>query len=481
MKTTRRILSILLAAVLLAAVCAVSVSAQAVGTITIYTSNTAISLEGHTFNAYKIFDVTFNQDHDAFNYTPDSDFAAVANVDYDTIAAFTGDELSAFAQATYEYIAQVNLAPDVTTVATAQSTVTLDMNAYGYYLIYDETDNDYDVVSAIILTSFDANKRIEYKADIPAVDKTITGINTPDTIDASSVTASFGDEIWFELSSVIPDTTGYTTYTFIFNDTMDVGLTYQNNAVAKMNGTALDTDDYTVAFDSNTNTLTVTIDSDIILSNEGKTITVPYSAVLNANAAVSNATSSVANFNEVYLTYSNDPKHSTATATSTDDTTTVEVEIYVYDLSIFKYTINNDDEVGLAGAVFTLQDSSGAYIPVTATPAAGVYTVDTAASATAASASFTSPTGGLITIRGLAEGTYTLTETTAPSGYARLISPITVNVSSTSSTVRVLNESEGSLPSTGGMGTVLFTVGGILLMAGAVVAFLLMKKRSKPE
>ncbi len=108
---------------------------------------------------------------------------------------------------------------------------------------------------------------------------------------------------------------------------------------------------------------------------------------------------------------------------------------------------------------------------------------------------------GVLTFEGLAAGTYEITELKAPDGYNMLKAPITVVISGQaamegctwSATVKsgndtltssvdgnmikfsVQNNSGSTLPSTGGIGTTIFTVVGIILMVGA--AILLITKR----
>lgn len=96
---------------------------------------------------------------------------------------------------------------------------------------------------------------------------------------------------------------------------------------------------------------------------------------------------------------------------------------------------------------------------------------------------------GKVNIYGLAGKTYTLTETKAPDGYNKLVTPETVNLtdgSMASATIEsetyvdggvvVKNNAGTVLPSTGGMGTTLFYVIGGGLMVAAVV-LLVTKKR----
>ncbi len=109
---------------------------------------------------------------------------------------------------------------------------------------------------------------------------------------------------------------------------------------------------------------------------------------------------------------------------------------------------------------------------------------------------------GQIIFHYLADGTYTLTETQAPDGYSMLPSAITITItdgkvvgaawtqgdvsqdiknyvviSDDGLSITVENMSGRELPQTGGMGTTIFTLGGLLLVGGA--AALLINQRRK--
>ena len=120
---------------------------------------------------------------------------------------------------------------------------------------------------------------------------------------------------------------------------------------------------------------------------------------------------------------------------------------------------------------------------------------------------------GVIVVKGVASGSYTITEFKAPDGYNKLTTPVTVNAVKTGKTttnttvyldengkvvgetanatkvevniatiaataVVVLNKAGTELPSTGGMGTTVFYVLGAVLVLGAVVLLVTKKRMS---
>ena len=150
-------------------------------------------------------------------------------------------------------------------------------------------------------------------------------------------------------------------------------------------------------------------------------------------------------------------------------TTTPPPTENLFALEIEKVDVNGDR---LREATFQLFLNAAGTIP--AFPIEGV------------NRSFTT-TDGLVFIPGLPAGTFFLRETASPPGFRPITDVMEVTIGTTQVnpnrnyvvTRQVVNDVEDGfvLPETGGLGTVLFSVFGLLLVGGAVSLFLVAKRR----
>lgn len=488
-------------------------TANAADNATLTVSTTDAKFAGKTVNAYKMFSATVSSDGGAVSYTltdewkpffkdstasgltgaTDTDVNDKAN---DYVSKLTGNDLVAFATKASNW-AQTkthDITADATATVSADAsngkyTATFTGLGYGYYVV---------AVPGATLANASGQYATLVSVDSPTVDTTIKG-NLPTVVKKvngeSATSAKIGDTLTFTLTSTIPDMSAYDTYTFNFKDTLSKGLTFGQVDSVKVGDTTLTKDtDYTVTTstvsDSTLLTVTMLNFKDKQQTNAGKTITVTYKATLNKDAVVGGH----GNTNSATIQYSNNPS-----AGGTGDSEPSKVRVFTYGFTVDKYTGDkyNDAATRLAGAEFTLAPKNGAaisFVKVAAGSATenAVYRVAKAGE-TGATTTITTPANGKVVFQGLKNGEYTLTETKAPAGYNKLASAIGVKVNgqndgtdTTNATVTITynndngssynqtasngvipvqNKSGAILPDTGGMGTIAFTVIGVLVIA----------------
>ena len=488
------------------------------GNATLTVSTKDAKFAGKTVNAYKMFSATVSSDGGAVSHTlndawkpffknsvglTDVTDANVNDKANDYVSKLKDSALTAFAAKASNW-AQ-NTANSITADATAtvskiaatdgKYTATFTGLDYGYYVVAvpGATVADTNSQYAALVRVHSTTVSVDIKGALPTVDKKVQ----VDGTGKDATDAKIGDTLKFTLTSTIPDMSAYNTYTFNFKDTLSKGLTFGQvtsvTVAGVTNPLTVDTD-YTVTTPtaSNNNTLTVAMKDfkKKQQANAGKKITVTYTATLNKDAVVGGA----GNVNSATIQYSNNPS-----TNGTGESEPSKVRVFTYGFTVDKYTGKNYDDTAtrLAGAEFTLAHKGGTAISFvkvadSATQNA-VYRVAKADEA-GATTTITTPANGKVDFRGLENGEYTLTETKAPAGYNKLASAIGVKVDgqnngtdTTHATVTITynNDNNGSnynqtasngvipvqnksgviLPGTGGMGTIAFTVIGVLVIA----------------
>ena len=565
-KLVSRFMAVLMAMTMILSMSMTAFAAEAPkGTLTV--NNT---VAGKTLDLYQIFTATKNGDNVA--YTLNSAYEGFFQSKITDASTLTGEALSekaydyvkiqvgtdgsngaAFAKDMLGWIldSKNNITATKTVVTTAPSTQISDL-AYGYYLVYPKGATDTSTApgkqtytSAASLVNITAETAtINMKSNYPTVDKKIipaqsgSGITigaivngnwegnhqmelddeneSEDTIAPHGATDEkkvgdfgIGDTVTYQLTSKVPDMTGYNSYTFKFSDTLSKGLDLKEVLSVKVGNTTLTAkstgaNTYALAYDKSNRTLTVTLNDfyNSYKNRTGDTITVVYTATLNRDAVIGMNP----NTNKAVVEYSNNPK-----SDGTGKSEPSIVDVHTFDFTIFKYYLKDETQTGLANAEFELYkaneagDAADTNAKINIVDEGnGVYrqaTADEAKATGFTSAKIVSDADGKVLVKGLDAGTYYLRETKAPEGYNKLLSDIKVEIKpvydettgkltsysvdytyngkttngaaitnkTDSPEVAVENKTGAQLPSTGSKGALMVTLAGIVLF-GALTA-----------
>lgn len=474
MKHLKKIVSLLLTAVMVLAMC-IPVMAD-------------VNLGTHTFAAYQIF--TGKYENDKL-----SNVAWGNGVDS---AALMGEGLLASCESA-EDIADKLTAKTIGAQEFADvvanhlnkgnaiiGTGTINLSEAGYYLIEDTTDvsgaNDAKNFT-LLKVSAPGEVTPQVKTDKPSLEKKVQDINDTTgekTEWQDSADYDIGDEIPYQLTATMGDLSSYKTYYVKFHDKM-THLTFKEITTVKVGNTVLPKDQYTANWNEASKELTVAIDNvKAYDAAKGTKVVVEYKATLDKNAVIG----STGNPNTAYLEYSNNPNK--AGAGETGKTTEDKNIVFTY-----KTVVNKVDQDGksLEGAKFELfKEVNGGWISK-GTPEAKPNAEDNK--------------NNVFEWSGLDDGKYKLVETVTPNEY-NTIKPIeftisadhnassddpqlislaggnkfTGNVSNGTLTTEIENKLGSTLPETGGIGTTIFYVVGVILMLGAGVLLVTKKRMS---
>lgn len=521
MKTmTKRIASMALAVMMAVVVLASAVPTKAFATgenATLTVTSTDAAFSGKEVKIWKMFDMTVAGpgDQKSYGYTIDNDWKqffidkstefglslAVSSTDEEISEAAYNyinklnkqdeQKVAEFAKVARDWAVEKSFKVDGTTNASDSTPYTATFNNldYGYYVVSPQagsTDATRET-DAMLKPVTEATNNITLKSKYPTVDKTVS-------TDLDKVNAEIGKELTFKLTADVPDVSEYTAYQFTFKDTLSKGLTFGKFTKVTIDGKQLSADtDYKAEAgrpDEGTKATSISVKfgtqsgaiydaKNLFTGKAGKKIVVEYTAYINADAIVGDPI-----LNSATVDYSTSPD-GTQTGTSNPDVT------HQY---TFGFQLKKTDDKGalLAGAEFELRsEKQGAAIRLVKGED-GTYHPKTAADADFVEKVTTDDTG-IIKFKGLAAGTYYLVETKAPEGYNKLVKPIEITIADTTTGVnapswtvtmtgggtgagtegtypeiRVQNNKGALLPETGGMGTVIFTVAGIAIIAGGI-------------
>ena len=473
MKHLKKIVSLLLTAVMVLAMC-IPVMAN-------------VDLSNHTFKAYQIFtgkyeneklsNVKWGNGVDGVELMKEkllSDCTSVASI-ADTL---TDGSIKAqdFADIVAKHL----------TSNTTEGTGKIDLPAAGYYLIEDTTNvaaTDNAKNFTLLKASAAGEVTPKVKTDKPSLVKKVKDTNDTTGVETGwqdSADYDIGDEIPYQLTATMGDLSNYDKYYVQFHDTM-THLTFKEITSVTVGATVLDADEYTYDWNAGSKELTVTINNVKAYSAvKGTTVVVEYKATLDTDAIIG----STGNPNTAYLVYSNNPNN----AGDGETGKTPEDKNIVF---TYKTVVNKVDQDGnsLEGAKFELLKKVNKQWVSLGEPNAKENETD--------------QKKNVFEWRGLDDGDYKLVETVTPNQY-NTIDPIeftitashdeesdnptlinltggnkfTGNVPNGTLTTDIENKLGSTLPETGGIGTTIFYVVGVILMLGAGVLLVTKKRMS---
>ena len=449
--------------------------------------------------------------------------------------------------------------------ATADGKMAFENLTPGYYLVKDKDNSlagkDNQSYTKYLVKLVDSTE-ISVKSQSMSLKKFIVKGN--DKVKANN--AAMGEKVNYRLETVTSKMDGYESpYTYIIHDELDEGLTFNQDVVVKI-GKDADLDKNEVYAAANVKVeystaangeysetmpevpengklyIRITVNNLVENSKQDMNVLVTYSATVNNKAVIGTKP----NTNTAYLEYSNNPNQSQGNNIPTSTTPAEHVYTYVAGFEISK--VSPADKL-LPGAQFMIEGTDGTTITklnvigysFEEAGEGSYYHVDNSYT-TAAQTNYTGAmydakygtiekdgpqvvgmtsdkdeetddkTVGTLRFNGLKEGTYTITEVLAPTGYKKLGKPITVKIEWTApnlandktecewtytvsseeknvvtstetdnSHYKIVNQHGLTLPFTGGEGANLLAGLGLALMAAAVAAILYIKRRQNRE
>ena len=453
------------------------------------------AVENDVLAAYKVVDITYNAAKNTlshkWNSLFDDYFSQKNSITNSANRAYTVDEFAAIKDSAElktllaglpNYIAtNKSISPVDTQTVDADGTATFANLAMGEYFIRPtSTTSVYQLMLQKLEPTVSGGK---YVIDDLTFGAKREEVSVDKAANKTSVTKK--EKVTYTITVDIPTYASQAVdKSFYVSDLLPNGLTIDPASIkVQIDGTDVDTAAYTLdttAVAEYTFKLSVSAEqyTDNWSANGGKQLVITYTATLNNNDTTA---VNVKQTNTVTFDYSNYPyvENSHNQKTDTVDVTTFAIKIDKY--------VKNDEHAKLANAKFDLyrtatqaEVNAGSAVKIPHTTVNGIKLESdlvTDANGTATFAKYE------------ANGTnydYYLVETRAPSGYNILDNAVKVNFTDTEVeatagvyTVKVPNSSGILLPITGGTGTVIFTIIGIALMVGAVVLFVVSRKKAK--
>ncbi len=440
-----------------------------------------------TLAAYKILDTFYNASTNVITYEFTSNFKAflassstyknltvdeyynLTSGDITSGSTRTSSTLDRLASAYASYVKTNSVIGADLTYDEGEGATGTVLPAGAYLVLPKVTNSVYAVMVGNIIPTANGNDWTINDATIVAKVANASVTKSVGSIGHVDGTYDIGEEFSYFLVGGVPQyPTNATNKVYTMKDIIGAGLDFSaiSNFVVKDGETSLlvNSDGTVVNAAGNTvatitisgKNLTIAFNVDYVTST---TVTVEYKAKLNNSAVLGDT----GNLNSATLTYSNDP-YGTGTITSN----VAQTSVFTYGVEVLIYA-NGDKSKVLSGVKFEV------YSDASLTKKLGEMTTDST---------------GRGRLPGLAEGTYYLKQVSTASGYTLPKDAITIKVKlegSTPGSVDGYYEAEvaafeaGTLPFTGGPGTILYTVIGMITIVSAILLFVLYARKKKQE
>lgn len=500
---TKRLTALILTLVLTLGILPFAMSAATRPVTTTSTASITVenALPNDQLSAYKVVDIAYNPANNTLKYSWNSAFADFfAGITSYNSTAYTVDDFAALTDDSAElkdllsqlpkYIADRSIgAVKTATVSEAGTAVFSDLAMGEYFIRPTSTTSVYQLMLQKIEPTVE---NIDGKDTYVIDDVTFTAkkeeVNITKEADKTSVTKN--EKVVYTITVDIPTySDNATDKSFSVYDILPDGLTINVSSITvKRDGTDI-TDragtEFTLDGENTATepyyTFKISIDTNQYAADwsafGGKQLVITYTATLNDDntTAVNVAETNTATFDYSFYPYVNNSHH--------QKTATVSVTTFAIKVNKF---VDGEPDTKLADAKFDLyrtatqeEIDNGFAIDIPHTDIKGIKLEGD---------KITNADGVTVFEKYEANADkydYYLVETAAPAGYNILDNAVKVNftdaeVAATEGiyTVNVPNSSGIKLPVTGGTGTVIFTVIGIVLMVGAVLLFVFARKKN---
>ncbi len=487
-KTFKRAgVAVLSMAMLLSMGAMTAISSNAAGTLKVDINSTIGVTNASTYDVYRIASSTVVGGVYSYTWETAVDDEVTGLPTISQVELYTAEDLKNLAsKIALAASASGSLIPQVATgvnVGTATSSL-----ADGYYLALVHSSDNGVMVQPVIQKIEGGNVSVVAKASPLTIDKVISSVTANEGVRYNDDKASVSSNgtVTYTLTSYIPEYSptvntkviaGQLSYEtpYTITDTASPSLDLQTISVT-IGGDTIDSG-VTATINGDKHGAVVTVSDAVVAANNGDAVVVTLTAKVNDTATLSNKTTANNLNNNVEVTYSNE--YTTGKGSASDDD---NVDVYTTGMGLYKY--RTDTNAAMAGVTFTLTNTS-----------------------TTAEYNATTDTNGYCVFKNLAEGTYTLSETPQTGFQTMSDKTVVVAAGTTNGTFKITvdgveladanfttsgtsytngkldvgNTPGHTLPITGGMGTVLFTVGGAAIVLLAGVLFVVYMRKRKVE